>query len=405
MKKIVWVLLVILLALALRFWGLGNIDKIYFDEVLYLYEALKYHAGVLPLARECVEVPKHPMLSTAFMQLGIAIFGFNYLGWRIFSVVAGSLSVLALFLLARELFSFRAALLAGFLLSINFLHLVLSRVAMVDIYLLCFVLFGFYFLARSLPKKDSRYLLLSGTFFGLGLATKWVALLSLLSAILIYLLRSRDPKKWRRGLAQLVLLPPALYFLVSLYFHLSAGMDLLAWIQFEISNLQHHRAYTYIHPHVASAWSWPFLLKSTPFHSSDAGREMVRVVIAFGNPAIYWVMVPVLGYLIYEFWKKRNPSLIFVFIGFFGFYLPWLAFEFFKARGVFFYYFLPAIPFYLMGLSHILDECLEGKAGKIAAFLYLALVAGLFIYFSPLLFGFPISPNHFYRLIWIKGWI
>ncbi|MFC1637501.1 glycosyltransferase family 39 protein [Candidatus Margulisiibacteriota bacterium] len=411
MKKVVWVLLIIILALGLRFWGLGNVNKLYFDEVLNVYEALKYHEGLMPLDRESQAVPRHPMLAAVFIELGLSWFGFDYLGWRFFSVLAGAFSVAALFLLARELFSLRAALLSAGLLAINFLHLVLSRAAMVDSYLVCFLLFGFYFLARSLKRTDSKYLLLAGTFFGLSLATKWVALLSLLSVLAIYFLISRDPKKVARGLAQLLLFPVLIFLLASLYFNLSAGMTPLSWAQFEINNFLHHRQFSYVHPHTAPAWSWPFLLKATPFHSSDVGKDMVRVVVAFGNPAVYWVMLPVLAYLVYAFRKKRQPALLFVLIGFFGFYLPWLIYQLlaltpmFKTRTVFFYYFMPAIPFYLMGLSYVLDNLLKDRRGRVAAGSYLALVLGLFFYFSPIIYGLPIKVDQLYRLIWLKGWI
>lgn len=411
MKKIALVLLVILMAVALRFWGLGNIQKNYFDEVNFLYDAFKYQKGVLSIERESVSVPRHPLLSILFMQTGISLFGFKYLGWRIFSVVFGVLSVAALFFLARELFSFRAALLSSLLLSFNFLHIVLSRIAMAEIYLLSFLLFGFCCLARSLKYEDSRYLLLAGMFFGLSLATKWVALLSILSAWLIYILSSKDPRRHFKSLMHLILFPAAIFFLASLYLNLSAGMGLISWIQYELNNLRYFRLFSYIHPAHASAWGWPFLLKATPFYVADVGKEMVRAVIAFGNPAVYWVMLPVLVYLIYEFWKKRSPSLLFVLIGFLGAYLPWLLYNglmktpFIQERGMFFYYFMPAIPFYLMGLSHILDLCLKSRAGRIIVALYLVLIIGLFLFFSPLLYALPVSLSYFKKLIWLRGWI
>ena len=410
MKKIALILIIVLFAATLRFWNLGNINQIYFDEVLYLYDAYKYQQGVLALEREAAWFPKHPMLGLAFMQLSITAFGFNYLGWRFFSAIFGVLSVLALFLLADRLFSFRAALLSAFFLTICFLHLVLSRIAMLDIYLLFFILAGFYFLAGNLERKSSTGLLLAGTFFGLALTTKWSALFSLLSAVLIYFILSKDPRRILKGTLLLFLLPIMIFLLASLFLNLSAGMDLVSWISFELRNLRYHQLYCFIHPAHAPPWGWPFLLRSTPFYGVSLGKNMTKAIIAFGNPAIYWVMVPALGYLIHTCYKGRNRSLLFILLGFFGAYLPWLAIDLLaktpllQERGMFFYYFLPSLPFYLMGLSFILDKWLENKTGRIVVSFYLALVVGLFIFFLPIILGLPISLSHFNKLIWFKGW-
>jgi len=411
LKNIYWILLIIILAFALRFLWLGLVPQIYFDEVNYLYDALKYQKGLLSLERESAAAPKHPLLSIIFMQYGIILFGFNYLGWRIFSVVFGVLSIVAFYYLVKQLFSNRAAIIASFLLSIDFLHLVLSRIAMIEIYLFGFLMWGFCFLARSLKHEKSEGLLLAGTFFGLAMATKWVALFAILSSFLIYITISTDPKKLFKGLIRLILFPLILFVVVTLLLNLSSGMNPLSWAKFEVRNFEYHQMFSYRHPFNAPAWSWPLLLRSTPLFGSRMGENLTSFIIAFGNPAIYWPIIPVILYLIYELLKKRNYSLFFILIGFFGAYLPWLLYEYLgkiyqiSTRGLFFYYFTPAIPFYLAGLSYLLDNLLNSKIGKVIAALYLMLVAALFLFFSPLLYGLPVTPEYLKSLIWIKGWI
>jgi len=411
MKKIVILLLIILAATALRFCSLGIIDKIYFDEVLFVHEALKYKEGVLFLDRESPAVPKHPLLPIAFMRQGISIFGFNYLGWRFFSALFGVLSVAGLFMLAKELSNWRTALLASFLFSINFLHLVFSRIAMSESYLIAFLIFGYYFLLRDLKTSDQKYLVLSGLFFGLALASKWAALFSVLGAGLIYFILSKEDKRSVNCLGYLFGLPVAVFFIVSMFLNLSAGMDVVSWLGFEARNLKYHMIYSYVHPYWAWAWGWPFLLRATPFFLVKTLKGAMQAVLAFGNPAVYWVMLPALAYLVYEYIKKRSAMLLFILIGFFGAYLPWVIYDaarmtpLLKGRVLFFYYFLPALPFYLMGLAHILDKLLDNRRGRIVAISYLILLFALFLLFSPLLYGTPISPAWFNKLIWIKGWI
>lgn len=403
MKKWLAFLFILAFALSLRFWQLGIVPKIYFDEIHYIYDAMKYQAGVLPFDRGSPSVPKHPLLCPYFIQLGISLFGFNYLGWRFFSAVFGALSVAVLFLLTEKLFNLRTALIAAFLLSIDFLHLVLSRMAMTDIYLLFFLLAGFYFFALSVKNENSKGILLAGTFFGLSLAIKLSALLSIFGALLIYILDGRDPRK---GLGYLLVYPLFLFLLVSLFLNLSAGMNIVSWAQFEIGNLINQQHFSYIHPSRAPAWTWPFLLRSTPFYVAEAGTDGIRAVIAFGNPAVYWIMLPVMLRLLLSYIKGRNFSLLFVLIGFFSSFLPWIIYDlpFIHGTRLFFYYFLPSVPFYLMGLSFLLDKILSSRNGKITVAVYLLAVTALFIFFSPLLYGFPVSLKHFHELIWLKGW-
>ena len=410
-KSIYWILLILALAFALRFLWLGLVPQIYFDEVNYLYDALKYQKGLLSLERESAAVPQHPLLSMLFMQYGIVMFGFNYFGWRIFSVVFGLVSIIAFYFLVKQLFTNRTAIIASFLLSIDFLHIVLSRIAMIEIYVFGFMILGFCFLARSLKHEKSEGLLLAGTFFGLALATKLVALFALLAGFLIYLAISADPKRLLRGFIRLIILPLLLFIVVSLLLNLSGGMNPLTWAQFEVKNFEYHQMFSYHHPFNAAAWTWPFLLRSTPFFGAQMGPDLTGYIIAFGNPAVYWLLVPVMIYLLYEFQKKRNTSVLFILIGFICAYLPWLVYEYLGkmyiiyARGLFFYYFLPAVPFYLAGLAYVLDNLFNNKVGKIAVVLYLILVAALFLFFSPLLYGLPVNPDYLKWMIWIKGWV
>ncbi|HVN67126.1 MAG TPA: glycosyltransferase family 39 protein, partial [Candidatus Sulfotelmatobacter sp.] len=401
MKKLALAALLILFALALRCWQLGLIPKMYFDEFHYVYDALKFLNGLLPLERGSAATPKHPLLPVALIQFAISLFGNNYLGWRIFPVLLGTGSVVFMFLLARELFSFRAAAIATFLLSIDFLHLLLSRVAMVDIFGFFFMLGGYYFLARSLKDERSAGILLAGLFFGLSLACKLPFFIPVLAALAIYshtktppqaarhfgvgiyLTQSCDRSKSRNGLLYLFFTPLIVLVLVSAYLNFSAGMTLRAWTEFEVVNLINTLKFSYVHPFATPAWTWPLVLLPTPFVLIDLGHGLVSLVFAFGNPLVYWPLVPVMLYLIRQYLRSRNSSLSFVLIGFWFAYLLWLSYDLLGGRHLFFYYFLPLLPFYLLGLAYLLDKLMFSRRGRLLAALYLLLVFLAFIYYSP----------------------
>ncbi len=84
----------------------------------------------------------HPPLGKWLIAVGERFFGFNSFGWRISAAVVGTLSVLLLIRIARRMF--RSTILgcaAGLLMALDGFHFVLSRIALLDIFLLfCIVL-------------------------------------------------------------------------------------------------------------------------------------------------------------------------------------------------------------------------------------------------------------------------
>lgn len=150
----------------------------------------------------------HPEVGKWLIGLGEKAFGMDPFGWRIAAAVVGSLMVLVMCRLALRLTgSLTLSLVAGLLLSLDGLHFVLSRLALLDIFLAFFMLCGvscivndrFWMrerLARLLEPMGGTvrtgrswgpvrgllwrpWLLLGGISFGLALGTKWTALFPL----------------------------------------------------------------------------------------------------------------------------------------------------------------------------------------------------------------------------------
>lgn len=142
-------LLVALVAGVLRFWNLGSPDAVIFDETYYAKDAwsLLQHgyetqwdddadsliiAGATPSATDASYVV-HPPVGKWVIALGEWIFGLNPFGWRFMVAVLGTLSVLMLCRIGRRLFRSTAlGCLAGVLLSVDGLHFVMSRTALLD---------------------------------------------------------------------------------------------------------------------------------------------------------------------------------------------------------------------------------------------------------------------------------
>lgn len=191
-------LLVVILGFALftRFWRLGEPERCYFDEVYFPTTAALVLNGDDASRNFFGSENTHPPLSKLFMALGQGIFGttgdpadnhcwpdeedaskredpswhYEPFGWRFFGALFGALSVLFMYLIAKRIFHSEIAGLAGaFILSLEGLSFVQSRIATPDAYVQFFMLGSVYFLLWD----RKRGYLLSGAFLGAALASKW----------------------------------------------------------------------------------------------------------------------------------------------------------------------------------------------------------------------------------------
>ncbi len=153
------------------------------DETYYVPSALGLLSGnqCAPYADSCnVE---HPPLAKAFIAGGIAVFGLNDLGWRISSVVLGTLSIPLLFVLAYSVTgNRRLSYFATLIFAADTLFFVHSSAAVIDVPAVFFSLLGFilYFRRASFWKVDNY--IASGVFFGLAALSKETALFALAAA-------------------------------------------------------------------------------------------------------------------------------------------------------------------------------------------------------------------------------
>ncbi len=207
-----WVLALILTGLAffLRWWKLGTPHQFSFDETYYAKDAwsMLNHGYVRTYVEEADKTilngsPKglwqddpsmvvHPEVGKWIIALGEHTFGMDPFGWRIASAVVGSLMVLVMCRFVRRVSGSTAlGLVGGLLLSIDGLQLVLSRLALLDIFLAFFILVGVHCVVADrqwfrvrLSNGATRvllrpWLLAAGVAFGLAVGTKWAALFPL----------------------------------------------------------------------------------------------------------------------------------------------------------------------------------------------------------------------------------
>ena len=154
-------LLITVFAGILRFSGISTPHRLVFDETYYAKDAyallltgyeLTWPDGANEAWVEGTATPGedgdyvvHPPLGKWLIAIGIRLFGMDTaLGWRFSAAVAGTLAVLLIALIAQRMFrSVFLGAFAGILTAIEGHHLVMSRLALLDIFLMLFVLAAF----------------------------------------------------------------------------------------------------------------------------------------------------------------------------------------------------------------------------------------------------------------------
>ncbi len=152
---------VVLIAAILRLVNLSHPPEKIFDEIYYATEGhdLITHGIEWDSDGNTGAFVVHPALGKWIIGFGEWLFGYNSFGWRIMPAVFGIISVLIITRTARRMF--RSTLLgccAGLLMSLDGMHLVMSRSALLDIFLMFFILAAFACLVLDRDQRRGRWL-------------------------------------------------------------------------------------------------------------------------------------------------------------------------------------------------------------------------------------------------------
>jgi len=182
-KEIVFLLIIIAIASFFRLYKLNSIPPgLYPDVGINGNEAF----GGLKTGNFKLFYPENngrEGLMMWLIALSFSIFGVSIWSIKIVAAIIGILTVLGLYLLTNELFSFNSptfqhsntptiiSLLSSFFLAISFWHVNFSRIGFRGILLPFILVFSFYFLFKGFRTKKIGELILAGLIFGLGFYT------------------------------------------------------------------------------------------------------------------------------------------------------------------------------------------------------------------------------------------
>lgn len=420
----VWALGVTAVAFVLRMIGLAYPKQFIFDEVYYAkdaYSLLQYGVEL----NEKSDGPgfvAHPPLGKWCIALGEWLFGYNSLGWRVPAVIAGTLSVLIVVRVGRRLFgSTLLGCVAGLLLALDGLHFVSSRVALLDIFLMLFVIATFACLVidrdarrRELlahvdngndltfgaPGRTLRtvpwWRLAAGVFMGAALGVKWSALWFLLAFVVLMMAwemtarRAAGVRRWLLDtiagelgwLAAFVGIVVLTYLATwTGWFLTDSGWDrhwaennagTVPFVPDALVNLWHyqwavyqfHSTLTTDHPYESSPWSWLFLARPVAYYYTDKGscgaEACSAEIIALGTPLLWWSFIPALIAGVWRWLARRDWRAFALLLIVAVGMLPW---TFYPDRTMFFFYTLPILPFLVLLVTLILGSVLGNSSG------------------------------------------
>src|SRR5215831_8573355 len=391
-------LLVTLFGAILRFNRLGDPHAVIFDETYYVPDALGIlrfgvehnyadnRNGLLLRGDPHVfthggEFVVHPPFGKVLIAGGEWLFGLSPFGWRFAVAVVGSLSILLLARIARRMT--RSTLLgcvAGLLLALDGLELVMSRTALLDIFVMFWVLAAFGCLVIDRDRSRARlaaavaagttgdagpalgirwWRAAAGVCLGAAVASKWNGIWYLPAFLLLTVAWDVGARRtagylapWRGALVRdgkwlpvtFAVLPVAAYLASwSGWFASPYGYDrnwaalhgnhtpvwsaLDSLFQYNRYMLQFGLGLTTGHPYKSQPWTWPVLTRPVSFYYATpktcGTASCSQEVLAIGTPLIWYASIPVFLVLLIWWLARRDWRAGAGLVGVAAGWLPW----------------------------------------------------------------------------------
>jgi len=387
------------LATVVLLFRLDSPDRVYFDEEHYVTAA----RSILRGGGDPNFI--HPPLGKLLMALGMLTLGeSNPLGWRLPGVLLAILCVPALNLIGTKLYGSRkTGLIASVLLCFDFLFFTQARIAMLDIYVLAFSLFGVLFYLLSQRSHRPSYIALSGVFFGLAASSKMPGILPLLLCFIHGMIkRGRRRKRDVLSLLTTLIFIPILVYIASYipcFFILGYGFSDFLNRQYQM--LQFSAYLPISHPYMSEPWTWPLMLRPLlSFYETFQvdGATYLTTISHLGNPLIWYVGIVVVGMSIWNALERRREKDIFVcawFLVTWLFYFPTgIAHTFLGwGRAQYIFYFLQSVPALCLALADVLREGDEAMKSPISV-IFLAAALLTFALCYPVISGYPVPYDY-----------
>jgi dolichyl-phosphate-mannose-protein mannosyltransferase len=437
-----------------RFPGLGSPSGFVFDEIFYARTACRFVIGTAQCGIADLVSGAHPPLGNWLIGIGIRLFGYDEFGWRIAAAAAGILGVALLYVLVRRLLAGNVpeagatvgATVASGLLAVDFLDVVQSRVAMLDVFVTLFVIATVLFAvidggrSRGQRGEDAAaptwlrrvtlgrpWRMAAGIALGAATATKWSGAYVALGVVVLVVAcemaaggaEASASRRVRLGTALLrELLPslvllglvPLIVYLASYIGRVDGQLFALPWregsvwrgiLEHQLAMLRFHTGLAGDHPYESAPWSW-LLLKRPVAYYFQADSGAYREILAIGNPLTWWsgglALVGLAVRWVRAGASAAGPEAVLL-VAALATYLPWLVLSGSRTQ-VFIWYLLPTLPFLFGALGLLAAWAWRWLAGRVAIGVAALAVAVSCAFFLPVLTAAPLTPADWRSRIW-----
>lgn len=398
-------------------------DQTFFDEVYHARTAYEFIIG------DTAYENTHPPLGKFFISLGIRVFGMNPFGWRIAVEIFGIIMIPLMYLFARRLFKeYWAAAMTTLLLTMDFMHFTLAKIATLDIIIGFFILLMYYFMyqycqidiAKEPLKKGFIPLGACGITMGIGIATKWTGVYAGAGLAVIffthiwkaYIGYKGDKKPILNKILKtgafcivfFVVIPMIIYCLSYIPFVGYRPYNGLLDKVFDNMNTMYnyHSKLISTHPYESWWYEWPWMKR--PLFQAAAYRPdgTGSVISCFGNPLVWWPGIVSLLYCFKLWLWDKDKKAGFLCISYLAQLIPWM----FVTRNTFIYHYFACSLFNILMTGYSLYQIMSHyKKGRKLVCLYGILVILVFAMFYPVISGIWVDKEMAKLwLKWLSGW-
>lgn len=444
----------VLVAILTRFWSLFTPNAVVFDEVYFKVFAGHYFDG-----RYYFDI--HPPLGKLLLAGWAHIIGLNAsamingtaVGMRMLPAAAGVMLVPVMWGILRRLGAARPfAFLGAAMILFDNAILVESRFILMDSMLLLFGLSAVYFYLVAQSRQDQwrwLWIALSALAAGAAMSTKWTGLNAIAIVLLIWAWdqKGRSAALLRRlgELAILIIIPIVLYISVfwihfsllpysgsgdafmspkfqstligNSYYNPASHMSFLdKFVELNIEMYHASATLTATHPYGSKWYSWPLEIRPIYYWEGNVlANGSQGNIYLLGNPVVWWGiwLAIVLGIIeLYQLRRRLRPrtmaALAIAGVAYLINLLPFVG----VTRVMFLYHYLFAFCYSIIFVIMLWNDLSADKTGKHTwnrqkRYIYGAIVAAIvigFLYFAPLSYGTPLSPQGLQAHMWLHSW-
>jgi dolichyl-phosphate-mannose-protein mannosyltransferase len=414
-------------------------DEVYFAAFVGDYSSGSYYFDIHPPLGKLLVHFFGELMGTTY-GVDVSAIG-NSLPWgivllRLLPTIAGFLLPLVIYYICRYLnFSKLTSFTAGMLIILENSLLVQSRFLLLDSTML---LFGFsaillYLIYIKKGEKWKLILLGSALLCAGAFSIKWTGLAYPLLIVIAEIVRRKNILHTLKFISAYAILGCAIYFSVfAIHFayltRTGPGDAFMSdrfqktlegnahendpalvpkkffgkAIELNVRMFESNQTLTATHPYSSRWYTWPVLIRPVFYWEGAREGDTKRYIYLLGNPFVYLLgtfsILLLLSQIIFN--TNREKRMLFIVTGFLVNFLPFI----FIGRVMFIYHYEAALVFSIIAICYLLETAIPEykKIKAVSVVLFLALI--LFLFFSPLTYGFPLTDAALHARMWLPTW-